>query len=405
MAGNFQPVFTKFSKGSYIFFEGKQSNGRFYLIREGSVQISRETDWETTERNVAGPGEMFGSVSAMASHSYLETAVALTDVVVMVLERSQYGDIIRKSNNIAVNTIKLFSQRLRKLGETLARQALHNTAVNDPSHLYQVGMFYEGVGKINQALYAYLRYLSYCPNAKDIDEAKRRIMLLKTRVAFSYPKYPPDTMVQAYPKDCLIFAEGETGNNLYIIQQGSIKISKIVDNQEVVLEVLGKNDIFGEMAMLEDKPRSATAEVYEDCTLLAVNRTNFTKLISDQPDLVVRMTIFMSERIWFLYKQLANTMIENPVGRIYDALLVQLEKNRVDLNSQESHVCNFGFNELAGMAGISENDSVELYKRIAVSNRITQIDDKLHICNVNTLYNEADHYRRAKKVTNAGAKP
>jgi len=386
MSTNFQPVFARFSKGSYIFFEGKQSAGRFYLIREGKVQIIRETDWETSEKSVAGPGEMFGIVSAMASHSYLETAIAITDVVVMVIERNQYGDLIRKSNNIAINTIKLFSQRLRKLGEMLARQALKNTAVNDPSHLYQVGLFYEGVGKIKQAMYAYIRYLSYCPNAENINEAKRKIMILKTRVAFNYPKYPPDAMVQAYPKDCLIFAEGETGNNLYIIQTGSIKITKIVDNQEVVLEVLGKNDIFGEMAMLEDKPRSATAEVYNDCTLLAVNRTNFAKLINDQPDLVVRMTGFMSERIWLRYKQLANTMIKNQVVRIYDALLTQLEKNRVDLTLNEPYTCNFGFKELAGMAGISENESKDLYERISATNKITQIDDKVYISNVRNLY-------------------
>jgi len=395
MTDNFQPVFAKFLKGAYIFFEGKQDADRFYVIKEGKVQISRETDWETSE--VIGSGGMFGVVSAMASHSYIDTAIALTDVVLIVVERKHYGDLICKNNSIAINTITLFSQRLRKLDEELSQHALKSTAADNPSHLYQVGLFFEQAGKSNQALYAYRQYLIHCPRANNINEVKGKMVKLKSYATFNQPQYPPDTMAQAFPKSSIVFAEGEKGNNLYVIQGGSIKISKIVNNQEVVLAVLGKGDIFGEMAMLEDKPRSATAEVYEDCTLLAVNQANFSRLINDQPDLVVRITSLMSERIWLLYRQLANTMIENPVWRICDALLTQLEKNRVDLSVEGQYQCTFGFKELAGMAGISEHDSKELYKRISANKNITQVNDKLYINNVNSLYNEADYYRRKTK--------
>jgi len=385
-SNTFKPVFVKFSQGSYIFVEGKQSSGKFYIIKEGKVQIARETDWETSKRNVIGPGGMFGIVSAMASFSYVESAMAVTDVVLMVVDRKNYGDLICKSISVAVTTIQMFSRRLRKLNEALSQHALHNTAENDPSQLYQVGLFYEQTGKGNQAMYAYLRYLAYCPNAENTDNAKRKIANLRSHISFKQPKYTTDTMVQLFPKGTLVFAEGEMGNCLYIIQKGSVKITKIVDNQEVVLEVLGKYDIFGEMALLEDMPRSATAEVCEDCALLAVNQANFTKLINHQTDLVVRMTTFLSERIWLRYKQLANTMIKNQVVRIYDALLTQLEKNRVDLTLNEPYTCNFGFKELAGMAGISESDSKELYERISTTKKLTDVDGKLYISNVKNLY-------------------
>jgi len=393
MAENFQPVFAKFLKGAYIFFEGYQNADKFYIIKEGKVQISRETDWETSE--VIGPGGMFGVVSVMASHSYIDTAIALTDVVLIVVERKNYGDLICKNNSIAINTITLFSQRLRKLDEELSKHTLKSTAADNPSHLYQVGLFFEKAGKSNQALYAYRQYLAHCPKAGNINEVKGK--MAKLRPAFNQPQYPPDTMAQTFPKDSLVFAEGEKSNNLYVIQNGSVKISKIVNNQEVVLAVLGKGDIFGEMALLEDKPRSATAEVYEDCTLLAVNQANFSRLINDKPDLVVRITSLMSERIWLLYRQLANTTIENPVWRISDALLTQLEKNRVDLTLEGQYQCNFGFKELAGMAGIPEHECGELYRRIAANKNITQVNDKLYINNVNSLYNEADYYRRKTK--------
>jgi len=399
MAEKFQPVFTRFTKGSYIFVEGNPNSNKFYLIREGKVRISRELDWETSEGNIVVPGGMFGVVSVMASHSNIDTAIAVTDVLALVVERKQYGDLVYKNNKVAMKTIKLFSQRLRKLDEALSQHALKGTSSNDPSHLYHVGLFFEQSGKGSQAMYAYLRYLSHCPDAYNIDEVKSRLVKLKSRVTFNYPNYPPDTMVQSYPKGSIIFAEGETGQNLYIIQSGSIKISKISNNQEVVLAVLIENDIFGEMAMLEDKPRSATAEVYEDCTLLVINRANFTKLITDQLDMVVRLTSLMAERIWLLYRQLANTLIENPVGRVYDALLTQLEKDRLDLTSNNPYMCSFGFKELVGMTGISENDNRDLYKRVTAKKTIIQVNDKICISNVNKFFVEADYYRKTKKTS------
>ena len=393
MPENSQPVTVKFTKGSYIIVEGKPSSDRFYIIKEGQVQITREADTIVPAENVAGSGEMLGVVSAFASRSYIESAVSLTDVTLLAAERSH----IIKSTPIAVNIIKQFSQRLRKLDETFSRRLLKNTASTDPSHLLQIGNYYERISKSSQALYAYQQYAAYCPDAEDIDIINDKIKKLESRVRIARPVYSSDTMVQKFPKDCLLFAEGESGNNLFIIQAGSVKITKIANNQAAVLAVLKKGDIFGEMAMLEDKPRAATAEVYEDCTLLSVNRSNFTSLINEQPDMVIRLITLMAERIWLLYRQLTNTLIENPVGRVYDALLIQLEKNRVDMNSTNPYMCSFGFKELIGMAGIPETKTNELYSAIYDTKKIVVNQEKVFVVNVASVVKEAEFYRRGRK--------
>jgi CRP-like cAMP-binding protein len=394
MSGISQPVAMKFAKGSYIVVEGKPSADRFYIIKEGQVQITREADSIISAETVAGSGEMFGVVSAMASRSYIETAVAITDVILLIADRSH----IIKSTPIAVNIIKQLSQRLRKLDETYSHRLLKSAAVNDPSHLLQIGAYYESVRKSDQALYAYRQYLVYRPNAENSNIINEKIKKLKPHSKVVRPVYTPDTMVQKYPKNCLLFAEGETGHNLYIIQEGSIKITKIVNNQEVILAVLNKGDILGEMAMLEDKPRAATAEVYEDCTLLSVNRANFASLINDQPDMVIRLTTLMAERIWLLYRQLTNTLIESPTGRIYDALLIQLEKNRVDLSSGNPYMCNFGFKELVSMAGYPEIKASELYRKISTEKMITENQEKVFVKNVANVMKEAAFYRKSRKA-------
>ena len=397
MSGVFQPAIVKFGRDSYIFVEGKPNADKFFIIKEGKVRVSREAE-TAKEGNIAGAGEIVGLVSAMAAHGYIESAQAMTDVTLLSIERKQYGDIVRKSPALAINTVKQFSQRMRHLDEAVSRRALKSAAANDPSHLYQIAEFYERAGRNNQALYSYQQFLSYNPNAESAEQVRKRIAKIQPLITAARPVYTPDTMIQKYPKGNLLFAEGENGHNLYIIQSGSVKITKIVNNQEVVLAVLNKGDIFGEMAILEEKPRAATAEIYEDSTLLAVNRANFTELINIQPDMVVKMATLMSERIWHLYRQLANTLIENPLGRIYDALIIQLEKNRVDLDTKEAYECSFGFKELAGMAGISETEGGELHNKIFSARKMVEKNDKILINNVSDILKEAEYYRKTEKI-------
>jgi len=114
--------------------------------------------------------------------------------------------------------------------------------------------------------------------------------------------------------------------------------------------------------------------------------------------MVVRMATLMSERIWLLYRQLDNTLIENPLGRIYDALLIQLEKNRVDINSDEPYQCNFGFKELMGMAGISELENKYLDRKVAGDGKMTFKDDKIQIVKISDILKESLFYRKAQKI-------
>jgi len=398
MSAEFQPVTVHLKKDAYVFVEGKQNADKFYIVKHGDVRIIREALTDDEIGSVLGPGEMFGLISTMAAHGYIESAIAMSNVTLLAVERKQYGSLIRKVNSIAVNSIKAFSQRLRELDVAFSQRALKNTASADPSHIVQIGNYYKNSGKLKSALYAYSRYIALCPDAPDKDEINAKIAELENDVTELRLEYAPNKMIQTFPKEHLLFAEGEIGHTMYIIQDGSVKITKIVDNKEIILAVLGKGDIFGEMALLEDKPRAATAEVYEDCTLLAVNRENFSNLINDQPDMVVRMATLMSERIWLLYRQLDNTFINNPLGRIYDALLIQLEKNRVDINSDEPYQCNFGFKELMGMAGISESENKHLDRKAAGDGKLTFKDDKIQIIKISDILKESSFYRKAQKI-------
>ena len=86
--------------------------------------------------------------------------------------------------------------------------------------------------------------------------------------------------------DDIIFCEYEPGKDFYILQEGRVKVTKIVSDMEKTLDVFHPGDIFGEMAIIEDQPRSATAIAIDKVKILKLNKESFSMLIQGTPQLV-----------------------------------------------------------------------------------------------------------------------
>lgn len=85
---------------------------------------------------------------------------------------------------------------------------------------------------------------------------------------------------EAYPTGHVIFEHGDIGDKIYIIMDGRVRISRNVPGMgEEALAVLNPGAIFGEMALLDDTPRSADARVHEKCRMMVLNRENFEDLL------------------------------------------------------------------------------------------------------------------------------
>jgi CRP-like cAMP-binding protein len=397
-----QLAFVNFKKDSYIIVEGKQNADRFYIIRAGKVRVFKEVEVVEEEGgNVLGPGDFFGVVSTMSSHSHIETAQALTDVTLISVQKDQYGLLIERNAPVAMKIILAFSRRMRYLDEALTRLTLKNTADNDPSHLFKVAEHYARLSQFNQAFYAYYQYLRYCPTGQNAKVAKERMAKIKPYAKAVYLEQSNEDFNRRYPKDTMVFSEGQPGQELYIIQKGSVKITKIVDNNEVLLAVLKQGDIFGEMSLLEDKPRSASAIAFEDAYLLAVNKANFELMVKNQPQIVTRLTQLLAERIWFIYKQLANTLITDPLGRMYDALSMQLEKNRVPLVSSVPFSFEFGPKELINMVGLPVNEGNLVIRKLLENPKIQVRENKIALVDVGEIAKQTEYYRKMQKIERA----
>jgi CRP-like cAMP-binding protein len=294
-----------------------------------------------------------------------------------------------------------FSKRMRYLDEALTRLTLKSNAQEDPSHLFKVADYYTRQSQYNQAYYAYHQYIKYCPRGEFIMQARERMQKIAPYAKNAKLDFKSDEFNRIYPKDSMIFSEGEPGEELFIIQRGSVKIAKIVDNNEVLLAVLKTGDIFGEMALLESKPRAACAVSYEDCQLMAVNRANFERMVGTQPQIVARLTTLLAERIWFIYKQLANTLIGDPVGRMYDALMIQLEKSRTPISSS-SYYFDFGAKELVNMVGIPQSEGVLVLRKLMENKKIQVVKDKekdrIYCLDLSEIAKQTENYLKMQKI-------
>ncbi|MEI8095044.1 MAG: cyclic nucleotide-binding domain-containing protein [Spirochaetales bacterium] len=388
-----------FKKDAYIIVEGKSNADYFYILRSGKVRISKEVQVVAEDDQAAlQPGDFFGVVSTMSSHSHIETTQALTDVSLIQVHRDQYGVLIERNAPVAMKIIQGFSKKVRYLDEALTKLTFKNSSEGDASHLFSVAEYYAKQSKYNQAFFAYYQYIKANPQGEQTATAKDRMGKIKPYAKVAFLEPPEDVFTRSYPKDTMIFAEGQNGQEMYIIQKGQVKISKIVGDKEVLLAILKAGDIFGEMSLIENKARSASADAYEDAVLLAVNRANFQRMVTTQPQIITRLTTLLAERIWSLYRQLYNATLENPVGRLFDALQLQMEKARVVLKPGVSYTFAFGPKDLLNMVGFSSAEGNIFIKEMMTSQGFKLVDNKIYVQDMTEVERQAKYFRKMDRL-------
>lgn len=118
-----------------------------------------------------------------------------------------------------------------------------------------------------------------------------------------------DVSGQSYAPGDHIFREGELGTEMYIIQEGSVVISKTLAGIAHVMSRLEKGDFFGEMAVLEHLPRSADAVAETPVRVIPINGTRFDEMLRRNPEIAVRIIRKYSQRL-----REANALLEKLAG-------------------------------------------------------------------------------------------
>ena len=110
---------------------------------------------------------------------------------------------------------------------------------------------------------------------------------------------------KTYKNGEIIVRQGETGDSMYIIQEGQVEVVVERDGREVRLRTVGKGEFIGEMAVFEREMRSATVRAVGDVRILTVDRRSIMRKIQEDPSLAFRIMETMSRRIRTLTEEVA----------------------------------------------------------------------------------------------------
>jgi CRP-like cAMP-binding protein len=192
----------------------------------------------------------------------------------------------------------------------------------------------------------------------------------------------------------LIFCEFEPGNEFYVIQTGRIKIVKIINNNEKTLDVLKPGDIFGEMAVLEEEPRSASAIAMEKSRLLKFHRDNFDALLQGNPQIAYRLLVIFSKRIYDAKRRLMILLLEEPQLKVMDVLnMLSEEDPHLDLGGPV--ILHVTIQEVANWAGMQINEVQKILTHFNQLGKIELFNDKIHVKNIRDFMRVVNSRRKS----------
>lgn len=180
----------------------------------------------------------------------------------------------------------------------------------------------------------------------------------------------------------IIFCEFEPGNDFYFIQDGRVKILKTIGNAQKTLDVLGDGDIFGEMAILEEEPRSASAVAIDTVKSLHFNRENFDSLMHGNPQLAFRLLVIFSTRIYDAKRRLQILLLDDLQAKVADVFIMLAEKDP-EYGSITSKVFNITVDDVAAWCAQPVIEVQKVINSFVKQGKLELYADRIVISNIN----------------------
>ena len=234
------------------FFTEDQKSDKMYLLVDGEVSLIRGKK----VLDVVKGGEIFGEMAAISQLPRSATAAAKTAARALSLDTRQFLGAIQKTPEFALMLMNIIINRLR-LTAALVSRTMAATEKTHERRIFDERMLAELVDKLQKGS----------------------------------PLHAPLNKV--------IMKEGEGGVFMYVVLAGRVAISI----QSKIVERVGPGGVFGEMALVDQSPRAATATAETDCDLLSINRNDFLALVKTNPAFAVLLLKGLADRLRYMTAQ------------------------------------------------------------------------------------------------------
>ncbi|WP_428262683.1 Crp/Fnr family transcriptional regulator [Haliangium sp.] len=179
--------------------------------------------------------------------------------------------------------------------------------------------------------------------------------------------------IEEYSEGTILFEQGEDGKRVYVVQRGMVEIRRSVKGQEALLALLGPGDFCGEMAIINERPRSAKAMIREDAELLVLDSDFFLELFHKDAEIAGRVARIMSQRLDHANRWLEVLLFKDPSERLIHSLRLVIEEQS-ETNYAERRGAVYvplTLRELADRAGVTREQAIDMVERLAGDGLIT----------------------------------
>ena len=218
------------SSGTNVCSEGEYGDTSFAIMK-GVVEISIHAEGhDNLTLALLEEGNIFGEMAALSGQPRNATVTAKDDLTLLEIPSNTLKELMKKSPGFNSSIENLYTER----------------AVN--THLRKVPLF----SNLSQTA---------------LNQLEDRVKLI------------------TYNQGDKIFSEGDTGDSLYIIRSGFVKVSKNQDNVQKIVAYISHGNYFGEMALIEDEKRSATISAFTKTEVVQILKEDFEELIQSYPEI------------------------------------------------------------------------------------------------------------------------
>jgi CRP-like cAMP-binding protein len=260
-----------FAVDEVIFAEGDTTRD-LKIVREGAVRIARTTPIGVQVLTNLDAGSLFGEVSYLDALPRSATATGLDEGSLFTLPGDALDAVFESNRELAVSLLWGFWQTLA--AKVRAANAQMSELFGAPAKPSQ-----EDREDSSGGTRVHLTEETKLDILREQGLSSQEMRLLA--------KYSRE---KSYSADALIFAEGDPGDRLYIVVDGSVRISRMVPGMgEECLSILERGEVFGELALIDEQPRSADARAHSaGCTVFSISKSLLEEVLSMDPDAAVQ---------------------------------------------------------------------------------------------------------------------
>lgn len=191
--------------------------------------------------------------------------------------------------------------------------------------------------------------------------------------------------VLAFKRGATVFLRGDNGDRLYAVRKGTVRMSiSAPDGRGATFNLIGSNEIFGEIALLDGQMRTANAIAHTDCELLAIERRDFMPFLERHPKLAMNFIQLLCERLRWTSEQVEHIMLSDLSSRLARTVISLMKKDGAPGNTITA--TQREISEIVGATRESVNKELSRWTR---QNWITINQGKIAVLNPEALHSLA----------------